>query len=135
MEIREKATHVDDAVLMRSMQSLVEFGSTFSLDDYGRGYANLEAIMEWPIRHVKLDKELVHMEQPNKKAEQALFFVVEMARQLGMQVVAKGVENEEDFVRMQGFKVNYIQGFYLARVLNEKDFLKFLEKPLIMKEV
>ena len=75
------------------------------------------------------------MEQPNKKAEQALFFVVEMARQLGMQVVAKGVESEEDFIRMQGFKVHYIQGFYLARVLNEKDFLKFLEKPLIMKEV
>lgn len=91
--------------------------------------------MEWPIQHVKLDKELVHMERPNKKAEQALFFVVEMARQLGLKVVAKGVETEEDFTRMQDFKVNYIQGFYLARVLNEKDFLKFLEKPLIIKEV
>lgn len=135
LEIREKAAHLNDAVLMNNMHSLLKFGSTFSLDDYGRGYANLESIMEWPIQHVKLDKDLVHMEQPNKKAEQALFFVVEMARQLGLQVVAKGVETEEDFIRMQEFKVNYIQGFYLARVLNEKDFLKFLEKPLIMKEV
>lgn len=135
LEIRQKAAYLNDAVLMDNMHSLVEFGSTFSLDDYGRGYANLESIMEWPIEHVKLDKDLVHMETPNKKAEQALFFVVEMARQLGLKVVAKGVETEEDFIRMQGFKVDYIQGFYLARVLNEKDFLKFLEKPLIMKEV
>lgn len=135
LEIREKAEHLKDAVLMENMQSLTEFGNTFSLDDYGKGYSNLESIMEWPIEYVKLDRDLVHMEQPNEKAEQALFFVLEMARQLGMKVVAKGVETEEDFERMQNFKVNYIQGFYLARVLGEKDFLDFLEKPLIMKEL
>lgn len=135
LEIREKAAHLNDDVFMNNLQSMTTFGSTFSLDDYGKGYANLESIMEWPIEHVKLDKDLVHIEQSNKKAEQALFFVVEMARQLGLQVVAKGVETEEDFIRMENFKVNYIQGFYLAKVLNEKDFLKFLEKPLIIKEV
>lgn len=135
LEIRQRTEHANDTVLMSNMQSLLAFGSTFSLDDYGKGYANLESLMEWPIQYVKLDRELVHMEQPNEKAEQALFFVLEMARQLGMKVVAKGVESEDDFKRMLELHVNYMQGFYLAGVLDEKDFLDFLEKPLIMEEL
>ncbi len=135
LEIREKAENLKDGVLMENMQSMVAIGSTFSLDDYGKGYANLESIMEWPIQHVKLDKNLVHLESANERREQALLFVLKMAKQLGMDVVAKGVETEEDYCYMKKLNVNYIQGFYLCGVLGEKDFLDFMEKPLIIKKL
>lgn len=133
LEIREKAEHMNDSVLRNNMQSLIAYGSSFAIDDYGKGYANLEAVMEWPIAYVKLDRELVHIDKSNPKAEQALIFVLQMAKELGLKVVAKGVESEADFIRMRDLHVDYIQGFYLARVLDEADFLEFLEKPLIMK--
>ncbi|MDE5966876.1 MAG: EAL domain-containing protein [Lachnospiraceae bacterium] len=135
LEIRERAEQLKDAVMMKNMESVIGFGSTFSLDDYGKGYANLESIMEWPIRHVKLDRDLVHMDAENEKAEHALFFVLKMAKQLGMKVVAKGVENETEYLHMKKLNVDYIQGFYLARVLDEKDFLDFIEKPLIINKL
>ncbi len=132
LELRQKAQDLNDHVLLNNLESLSGFGTTLSLDDYGRGEVNLESLMEWPIHYVKLDRELVHIDKPSKKAEQALFFVLKMAKQLGMQVVAKGVESPEDYERMHKMHVDYMQGFYLAEVLDENDFLDFLEKPLIM---
>ncbi len=127
LELKEQEQQLEDILLKDNMHSLLDYGNSFSLDDYGRGYANLTSIMEFPFQYVKLDKSLVHLEAPNEKAEVALHFVLDMATQLGMQVVAKGVESLDDLERMKKLNIGYMQGFYIAPPLPEKDFIKMLK--------
>lgn len=127
LELKEQEQHLEDMLLKDNMHSLLDYGNTFSLDDYGKGYANLSSIMFLPFQYVKLDKSLVHLEHPNEKAEVALHFVLDMARQLGIKVVAKGVETAEDMERMKKMAVNYMQGFYIAEPLCAEDFLNLLK--------
>ena len=72
--------------------------------------------------------ELIDLATPNEKAEVALYFVLDMAKQLGMKVVAKGVESAEDMERMKKRAVNYMQGYYIAEPLSAEDFLNLLKK-------
>ena len=127
LELKEQEQHLEDMMLKDNMHSLLDYGNTFSLDDYGKGYANLSSIMVLPFQYVKLDKGLVHLETPNEKAEVALHFVLDMAKQLGIKVVAKGVETADDMERMKKMAVNYMQGFYIAEPLCSEDFLILLK--------
>ncbi|MBR6224048.1 MAG: GGDEF domain-containing protein [Lachnospiraceae bacterium] len=130
LELVETEGYFENQFVRENIENIAESGVTFSLDDYGKGYANLEAIMKLPFKAVKLDRTLVHSDTNNEKANIALTFVFDMARQLGMQVVAKGVESRDDYERMKELGIRYMQGNYISPPLSEKDFLKIVQKPL-----
>ena len=130
LELVETEGYFENQFVRENIENIANAGITFSLDDYGKGYANLEAIMKLPFKAVKLDRTLVHSDTENEKANIALTFVFDMARQLGMQVIAKGVESRDDYERMKELGIRYMQGNYISPPLSEKDFLKIVQKPL-----
>ena len=129
-EITETATTNSESTLLENMQEILKVGGTFSLDDYGSGYANLSYIVGFPFHIIKLDKNMVWSYFKSEKAKIAMKYAVSMVKELGMQIIAEGVEDEIQYSAMKNLGVDYIQGFYFSKPLPEKQVTEFLAKWL-----
>jgi EAL domain-containing protein (putative c-di-GMP-specific phosphodiesterase class I) len=109
------------------MKRLEEHGVTFSLDDFGTGTSNLNYIVDMPVNIVKLDKHLTDEYFKNSKAQAIVKTVIEMAHSMDIDIVAEGIETEEQLNTMKELGVDYIQGYYFARPLPEHEYLKFIQ--------
>lgn len=127
LEITETAASNSENVLIHNMNQLMQQGTTFSLDDYGSGYANLNYITFLPFHLIKLDKEIVWAYFRNPRAKVVLESAITMIKHLGMKIVAEGVESMEQYAVMQKLGVDYIQGFYFSKPVDEVSFLKMFE--------
>ena len=103
-----------------------EVGATVALDDFGTGYSALTHLRELPIDCVKIDRSFVGSCLKDRSASAILVAVTHLAHDLGMQVVAEGVETEAqlDFVRAVG--CDAAQGYHVARPLPHAECTGYL---------
>lgn len=129
-EVTETSAIDNSECLIQNMQQLLNFGSTFSLDDYGSGCSNLQYLVEFPFEIVKLDKGIVwtYFGEGNKKVKSVLPLSVNMLHNIDVRIVAEGVETEEQKDELIGMGVQYLQGYYFSKPINEDDFIQFLLK-------
>ena len=127
LEITETAAIQSEKVLMRNMQRLIELGVSFSLDDYGSGYSNLDYVVRIPFRIVKLDKLLVWDSFKKEKTSILLKTSVEMFQKMHLKIVAEGVETIDQALFLESIGVEYLQGYYFSRPLPEEEFICILE--------
>lgn len=128
LEITETAAINSKETLLSNMEALRALGVTFSIDDYGSGYSNLNYIIELPVQIAKLDKNLIWSYFENKKAMVAIDFSISMLRNLGLKLVAEGIETQEQLQEMFKLKIDYIQGYYFSKPLSGMEFLTALDK-------
>lgn len=125
LEITETTLAKD--ILWNTMERMTVGGVTFSLDDYGTGYSNLTNVLKHPFCIVKLDKSMVWYAMENDYAMKALRHTVAMMRDLNLQIVAEGVENQEQKRTLEEMGCDFLQGFYFSKPVPEKEFLRMLE--------
>jgi len=113
-------------ILWATMERMSVGGVTFSLDDYGTGYSNLTNVLKHPFHIIKLDKSMIWYAMENEAAMRALKHTVVMMRDLGMHIVAEGVETEEQMNILTQIGCEYLQGYYFSRPVPEKEFLEKL---------
>lgn len=128
LEITETASVTSRAVLLKNMEKLIDYGFTFSLDDFGKGESNLMYVVEMPVSIIKLDYDMSKAFFSSPKAEQVVRAVVSMAHGMNLKLVAEGIETTEEIDGMFKEKIDYIQGYYYSKPLPMKDFLAFIEK-------
>ncbi len=128
IEITERTVAEDPAVVRRVMEKMAGEGILFYLDDFGVGYSNLASMMTLPFETVKLDASLVRGVEEKGKAEGTVRLLMQMLHHAGFQVVAEGVETEEQADRMMELSANRIQGYYYARPMPEEVLVGFFEK-------
>lgn len=126
LEITETALAQDTKVLADNMYRLRKRGVTFSLDDYGTGYANISYILNLPFEMVKIDKTLLWQCMDNEKAVIALKSSMDMIHDLGMKIIVEGVENEEMIAVLNDMPCDFQQGYYYAKPLKEEELVHFL---------
>ena len=121
LEITETGI-LDTSLLMEQMSQLWKEGFSFSLDDYGSGYSNMNRLKCFPFSNVKLDMEAVqtHCADP----DQFLPSFVEILKDKGYSIVAEGIETEEMAEIMRDMGCDYLQGYYFSRPLPIDEFLK-----------
>ena len=127
LEITETASINAKQVLLENMEKLIDYGFTFSLDDFGKGESNLMYIVEMPVTIVKLDYDMTKAFFDSDKAKQVVKAVIGMVHRLGLKLVAEGVETREESEQLQKEGVDYIQGFYYSRPIPLEEFLQFVE--------
>lgn len=127
LEITETATMYEEVKLRRQMKHMSERGFLFSLDDYGTGYSNMESVIEYPLTLIKLDKSIVWSAVENEKSFITMGSLIHMFHNLGMKIVAEGVENVEQHKMLEELKCDYIQGYYYSRPLPKDEFLKYIK--------
>lgn len=126
-EITETA-EISGGGLAESMKLLSEAGISFSIDDFGSGFASAEYLYSLPISIVKVDKMILWHAMDDENAMKVLKSTMHMVKELGKEIVVEGVENEEmaQVVRENGG--DFIQGYLYSKPLSQPDYLKFLRE-------
>lgn len=127
-EITESTAVNSEYTLINNMNRLIEFGSTFSLDDFGSGYSNLSYIVNLPFHIVKMDKSMVWNYNTSDKTKVALDYSVAMLQKLGIKILTEGIETKEQLEAMKLLKVDFVQGYYFSRPLPQTEYLEFILK-------
>jgi len=107
---------------------LAELGVQVSLDDFGTGYASLESLGGWPINELKLDRSLVRPMVSNASFRTIVATTVDLAHQLGLTVVAEGVESEAVRSELQALGCDLAQGYVLGRPMPAAAFTEWLRE-------
>lgn len=129
---------ITESVLIRSVQeayikleALRKKGVSVSLDDFGTGYSSLSYLQNLPITTLKIDRAFVEDITKNKISENLASFIISMAHQMNLQVVAEGVETKHQLDILKKYDCDKIQGFYFSRPVPEEEALLLLEKNII----
>lgn len=101
------------------MGQLKELGIRIALDDFGTGYASLNYLQMLPINILKIDKIFIDKITTPKASNQIVGSIITLSHQMGIEVVAEGVESEEQLSYLTEHNCDYIQGFLLSRPLEE----------------
>ena len=128
LEITESVLLQDADSTLAALQKLRQAGVSLSVDDFGTGYSSLSYLKRFPIDTLKIDRSFVKDLHCDADDAAICAAILAMARQLGLNVVAEGVETEQqlDFLRRHG--CNQIQGFLCSPALSPDDFAAMLTK-------
>ncbi len=127
LEITETTYENVSGVMDINLQVLSGMGYTFSLDDYGTGYSNMQRVSKLPLKMIKLDKSLVD----DMRSDDGMLIMrntVKMMRDIDKELVAEGVETKENLDHLESMGCHFIQGYYFSKPLSVKDFVSFVKR-------
>ncbi len=99
----------------RQMRDLAELGVQFSVDDFGTGYSSLRHLHQLPIQTLKIDRSFVERVCEPNGTSSLVQAILSLAHDLGLQVVAEGVENREQMDTLIRMRCDVMQGYLFAR--------------------
>jgi EAL domain-containing protein (putative c-di-GMP-specific phosphodiesterase class I)/CheY-like chemotaxis protein len=121
-ELRHFQLEVTESQLMEDIVNPLEILLRFrmkklrlSIDDFGTGHSNLSQLRDLPFDELKLDRSYVHPESSRERTGVILESTVELAKKLNMTIVAEGVENMEEWKRVEQLGCDQVQGYFTAR--------------------
>lgn len=126
IEFTESTLAENPKVVAEFAQNMKNHGIMMGLDDFGTGYSNIATVINIPFGTLKLDKSLVWASIENPTSALAVKNLVKAFKDLNMDVVAEGVETEEQRKLVEGFGVDQIQGFYYSKPLSEAEMEDFM---------
>ena len=128
IELTETTTDVEFRDLKRVVSGLQQAGICTSVDDFGMGYSSLNLIREIPWNVLKVDKSFLPVDNDNEASTRSIMFkyVVAMAKELGLECIAEGVETRNQVQVLRDNRCLFAQGFYFDRPLPIEDFEKRL---------
>lgn len=103
-------------------------GLRVALDDFGKGYSSLNYLKVLPITCLKIDKEFIDDLLVEKQGKSLTVYIIDIAHQFGLQVIAEGIECEEQFYYLQNNNCDYYQGYYFSKPIPEYEVIKMLQK-------
>ncbi|HTN43381.1 MAG TPA: PAS domain S-box protein [Nitrospiria bacterium] len=135
LEITESAIMADPARAMEILKRLRALDIRFSIDDFGAGYSSLGYLKKLPVDAVKVDKSFVMGMVANADDAVIVRSTIDLAHNLGLKVVAEGVESRETLDRLSAMGCDAAQGFYLSRPIPAEDLTRWLsESPWGLKK-
>ena len=128
MEITETAAAKNRDIMLKNMNRLIEKGIDFSLDDFGTGRSNIDYFANMPVKNIKFDHSFTQGFFENDKIKYVLSGMMNLLHKLDMNIVAEGIETEEQMKVMSELGIEYIQGYYFSRPIPEDEFIAFLKE-------
>ncbi|MFQ3192097.1 MAG: diguanylate cyclase (GGDEF)-like protein [Paraglaciecola sp.] len=133
---------ITETFLMQDIESSLELlhkikglGIRLAIDDFGTGYSSLNYLSQLPVDTLKIDRSFVVDIPESKERENLLKNVIKMSHDLGMSVVAEGVETQSQVDVLKRLKCDEIQGYYYSPPVSAEQFRVLLEnQPLIGSE-
>ena len=101
-------------------------GMSISIDDFGTGYSSLSYLHYFPIDTLKIDRSFVKDMLENESSLALVKSIIGLGKSLNMKIIAEGVENKEEGVKLKEMGCDMAQGYYFARPMPEKDVTEFV---------
>jgi EAL domain-containing protein (putative c-di-GMP-specific phosphodiesterase class I) len=127
LEITESAYTYDSQTLVDVVQCLRSQGFILEMDDFGKGFSSLSMLSSLPINILKLDMDLVRSGNLDDRKSVVLGFVISLARELGIPVIAEGVETREQAETPCRMGCDFARGYYYSRPLPRDAFEAYLK--------
>lgn len=93
------------------------------MDDFGSGYSSLNTLSELPIDVMKLDRLFLYQAENDPRRQKVMQFVIDLAKELHLQVIAEGVETEDQAGLLRKLGCRYAQGFLYGAPCQRRNFL------------
>ena len=126
LEITESAMMNDPVMARRIMSELAVMGIDLSVDDFGTGFSSLGYLKMLPVSELKIDKSFVINMLEDENDAIIVHSTIELAHNLGLKVVAEGVENQTTLLQLRNLKCDVAQGYYLSRPLPKIELAKWI---------
>ncbi|MGH2820232.1 MAG: putative bifunctional diguanylate cyclase/phosphodiesterase, partial [Actinomycetota bacterium] len=130
LEITESSIMIDPQRAREVLGRLDGSGMQLAIDDFGTGYSSLAYLRQLPVSSIKIDRSFVLGMSDNENDAVIVRSTVELGRNLGLKVVAEGVETEELWNRLAGLKCDLAQGYFLNRPMPGEDLTRWLLERL-----
>jgi FOG: EAL domain len=114
-EITESAMLIDPPRTKLILERLSAMGIRLSIDDFGTGYSSLASLKRLPVKEIKVDRSFVMNMAEDHDDAMIVRSTIELGRNLGLDVVAEGVETEQVWDRLRALGCTTGQGYYLSR--------------------
>ncbi len=135
LEVTESINVRDIPNLIDVLSDLRRIGCTVSIDDFGTGQSSLEYLKKFPADYIKVDQTFVRNIGVDPGDEAIIRATIDMAHNLGLKVIAEGVETEDHLKFLRAHRCEQLQGFLFCRPLPAKSFDKLLsERVRLMEE-
>jgi diguanylate cyclase (GGDEF)-like protein len=126
LEITESSIMVDPPRALDILTRLHRMGISLSIDDFGTGYSSLSYLKKLPANAVKVDKSFVIQMTQDESDAQIVRSTIDLAHNLGLKVIAEGVETEEAWGRLLALGCDEAQGYYVSRPLPAPELTQWL---------
>ncbi|MBQ9384590.1 MAG: EAL domain-containing protein [Ruminiclostridium sp.] len=110
-----------------NIRRLSDNGFSFSLDDYGTGYSNMQRISKLPLKIIKIDKTMVD-DMASSAGMTVLRNTVTMMKDIRKEIVCEGIESADQLEKLTELGVDFIQGYYFSKPLPEDKFVSFIQE-------
>jgi EAL domain-containing protein (putative c-di-GMP-specific phosphodiesterase class I) len=126
LEITESSIMNDPERALIIINRLHQMGYKFSIDDFGTGYSSLAYLKKIPLTELKIDKSFVFDVIKSESDAVIVNATINLAHNLGLQVTAEGVENEDVLEKLARFKCDLVQGYHFSKPLAFEDFNQWM---------
>ncbi len=125
LELTETTFLDDHETARRQIVALQQRGVSFSVDDFGTGYASFTYIDKLPLNRLKIDQGFIHSMSGRPEGSAVIRAIIGLGRGLGLRVVAEGVETEAQLVALRAEGCDEVQGYLFSRPLEAAAFERF----------
>ena len=126
-EITEGTLMEDSSNAIELMQQLHDRGISLTIDDFGTGYSSLSYLKHFPVKTLKIDLSFIRDMTKSKKDRKMVASIIALAHNLDIQVVAEGVETEEQLNILKDFGCNIVQGFLFSKPVSAESMKVLIE--------
>jgi diguanylate cyclase (GGDEF)-like protein len=129
IEVTENTLMGTDSEIKRQLKRLSEFQIDVAIDDFGVGYSSLAYLQRLDIDILKIDRSFIKDIEKNDNSIALVRAIITMAHNLNVEVVAEGVEKQEQYMLLKQMQCDYIQGYYFSKPVSKKVFIsEFIEE-------
>ncbi len=128
LEITENVAMQNTEAVYEKLMKIKDIGLNISIDDFGTGYSSMSYLKKFPVDTIKIDMQFIRDINKVKGNDAIVFSIISMAHNLGMDVVAEGIETDEQLEVLRKKKCDYGQGYLFSRPVPPEDFIMLIEK-------
>ena len=127
LELTESMLMRNASATINAFKSLNSLGVRFAIDDFGTGYSSLSYLRRFPIDTIKIDRSFIHDVTDNPDDAAIASAIIVMGQNLSLNVIAEGVENQQQLEFLTSRNCHYLQGNFFSRPLAADDLTALLE--------
>jgi EAL domain-containing protein (putative c-di-GMP-specific phosphodiesterase class I) len=127
LEITETAIMRDAEATAERLRAVKELGIRIAVDDFGTGYSSLAYLSQFPIDSLKIDRSFIAAIGQSSEGPALTRMLVQLGKALGLETLAEGIEDEQQYVQLQDEECDRGQGFLMARPLEADALRAFLD--------
>lgn len=128
LEITEHTLFQDDKDVVAELSRIKDLGVTLSIDDFGTGYSNLSYLTKFKMDTLKIDRSFITEIHDSSDNFAIVDAIIKMAKTLGLQIVAEGVETKQEWDTLKTLGCDIGQGYIWSKPLPSNDFLKHISQ-------